>query len=295
LQLLFRGSDDCNHAIALLESTPSLSSLNIELKYDDVPPFRIFSPLRRGRRGLRPLRMQNVCLIPGSSTISELVNLEELEELQLIGCDGYDCLVRDIKNLPLRLKSFCINESDETNELFESVENDFLRSLKPLTRLSLTLGSDFRFHFSLLDWSALQAHASALKNLRMEYTWPEIPFSSFQSGFAQFCKAALSLKTLAISGVAVGNGDDDIVQFLVGFYMDTVSTNPRTNSIVDMHRCPTLAESTRAHCRHERAQRCWVSSRYSFPKTRDSACSQERESHQETRGQDLFFACGQLP
>jgi hypothetical protein len=215
LQLLLRDSNDCNRATALLESTPSLSSLDIQVHRCVMVSLGKFSRLRRGPRKLRSLRMENVFFPLGASTIDGLVELEELEELQLIDGEEYPCLLEDIKSLPLKLKAFCIHEIDETTELFNSTGNDFLRSLKPLVRLSLTLGSDFTDLSSLLDWSAIQAHASALQYLRMEYTWPELPFSKFQSGFAQFCKAALNLKLLAISGVKVGDGDDDIVQFLV--------------------------------------------------------------------------------
>lgn len=297
LHLLLKNSHDRNNAVSLLESTPSLSSLNLELHSlhaDDFSTSEKFSRLQRGPRRLRSLRVQNICFLLGSSTIAGLVELEELEELQVIDCKEYNCLLRDMKSLPLKLKALCIHECDETTKLFNSIENDFLRSLSPMVRLSLTLGSDFNLPSSLLDWSALQAHAPALQCLRIKYTWPELPFSKFQSGFAQFCKAALSLKLLAISGVTVGNGDDDIAQFLVGNHMETVLANIRTDSYTDIHRCPTLAESPRAHCRHGRAQRYRVSTTPSFPDARDGACLQERKSDQENRGQDIFFACGQL-
>jgi hypothetical protein len=131
-----------------------------------------------------------------------------------------------MESLSLKLKAFSIHEIDETTELFNSTANSFLRSLKPLIRLSLTLGSQFDDPSSLLDWSALQAHASTLQCLRVEYTWPEIPFSESQSEFAQFCKASLNLDILAMSGVRVGSGNDDIEYFLVGNCMDTVLKDP---------------------------------------------------------------------
>jgi hypothetical protein len=267
LQFLLEDSHDFENAITLLESTPSLSSLAIELYYDDCSLLKSCARLRRGPRKLRSLLMRNVHFTLGSSTIAGLVELEELEELQLISCEKYSYLLRDIKGLPMKLKAFCIEETDETTELFNSTENDFLRSLKPLVRISLTIGSYDDNLSSLLDWSALQAHASTLQYLRVEYTWPELPFSKFQSGFAQFCKASLNLQLLAISGVTVGDGDDDIVHFLVRNGMNTVFTNLQTNYLIDMHQCPTFAESPRAHCLHERSPRCCASFTSSFRNT----------------------------
>jgi len=170
--------------------------------------------------------MGNVFFTLGISTIDGLVELEELEELQLIDCEEYPYLLRDMESLPLKLKAFSIHEIDETTELFHSTANRFLRSLNPLVRLSLTLGSHFDDPSSLLDWSTLQAHASTLQCLRVEYTWPELPFSSSHSGFAQFCKASLNLGILVMSGVTVGRGNNEIEYFLVGNCMDTVLADP---------------------------------------------------------------------
>jgi hypothetical protein len=237
LQLLLRNVDDYEHAITLLEVTPSLSSLDIQMHQLNVAPQPSeFPRLRRGPRSLRSLPMENVCLASGSSTISGLVELEELGELQLIDCEEYTCLSEDMEILPLKLKAFCIHEIAETTELFNSVENDFLRSLKPLVRLSLTLGSHFDVPSSLLDWSALHAHASTLQYIRVEYTWPELQFSEFHSGFSQFCKASLNLELLSTSGVTVGDGDDDIVHFLVRNRMNAVTKNSETDSFIGMHR-----------------------------------------------------------
>lgn len=188
LQLLVGGWEDYEHAIHLLESTPSLSSLDIQHDHNVSWPSIEFTRLCRGPRRLRFLRIENFCFTLGSSTIAGFVELEELEELQLIDCEEYSCLSRDIKSLPLKLKAFCIHEIDETTELFSSVENDLIRSLKPLVRMSLTLGIDFGLPSNLLDWSALQAHASTLQYLRVEYTWPELPFSKFHPGLHSFAR-----------------------------------------------------------------------------------------------------------
>jgi hypothetical protein len=95
LQLLLSDSDDCNHATALLESTPSLSSLDILIHRSIMASWGKFSRLRRGPRRLRSLRTENMFFTLGTSTIDGLVELEELEELQLIDCEQYPCLLRE--------------------------------------------------------------------------------------------------------------------------------------------------------------------------------------------------------
>lgn len=184
--------------VELVSSPPGLDLLYVLL---------LRTHLVNGPRRLVFLRMQGIDFYDGVSTLGQLVEMETLEDLQLIGCPNYSHLLSDLKRLRLDLKAFRIHEYDMGEKDFEVDANEFIRSLSSLNRVSLTLDPDFDLPgpHNLLDWSALGACASTLKYLRMESYSIESPFPCriFASNFAVLCRLATNLEQLAISGVDI--------------------------------------------------------------------------------------------
>jgi hypothetical protein len=75
----------------------------------------------------------------------------------------------------------------------------------------------------MFDWSALQAHASAIKYLRVEYgeVMPALPTQKSESDFARFCRSAVNLEQLSMSWIDIDPDSHEgpsllpIVYFLV--------------------------------------------------------------------------------
>jgi hypothetical protein len=148
------------------------------------------------------------------------VKFEHLEELQLSFCKDYGCLLLELTRLPLKLKSFCVDEQDTMDLQFDDNTNIFLRSLKPLERISLALDPDLGSPDTKLDWCVVETHASTLKYLRVEAYIHEslFPTESSITAFERLCKSADNLEQLAISGLSEYNDSDGelgITRFLV--------------------------------------------------------------------------------
>jgi hypothetical protein len=216
LQIEMTTLEHQEHAIVLLDSTPNLANLDLINSYDDladsvgVPVPR--TPLARGPRRLKTLRLEKFDFANGSTEIARLVKLDELEDLQLIDCDGYPVLLRDLKILPLSLRASTMVEHYEEvdDQDFDFHSNQFLQSLKSPNRINLVINThQHRAQIGMLDWSALETHASAIEYLRAEYQSGYLPnMPMFQtakstSDFARFCKSAVNLEQLAVSWVDI--------------------------------------------------------------------------------------------
>ena len=89
---------------------------------------------------------------------------------------------------------------------FDRDTNQFVRSMDTLQRLSLILDPNWENpDHSLLDWSALHAHASGIKSLKVHCKRQHRLFALDQdaSDFRHFCAKASSLQQLSISGIAI--------------------------------------------------------------------------------------------
>jgi len=209
LHLCIQYETHCKHAAHLLNSVRSLVSLDILFIGYRAQLFETLVLLTRfGPHKPKFLRVEGTNFSDGMITLKQLVEVEKLEELQLIGCQDYSRLLRDLKKLALGLKVFCIHEYDMGEQDFEIDSNDFLRSLDSLECVSLTLDPNFESQspFIVLDWSALTACASKLKYLRVEYQSIKSPFLCKTSAhnFSVFCEHAINLEQLAISGIEIG-------------------------------------------------------------------------------------------
>jgi hypothetical protein len=205
LQLYLRFEEDYKHTTFLLESTPSLVSLDIEVLMDRPETIFPSIPLSGRPRRLKSLRMECFYFENGGTTLFNIVRFEDLEELQLFFCKAYGCLLLELthSHLPLKLKSFCIDEQDTRAVQFDNNTNIFLGSLNSLERISLALNPDLGFTDIKIDWCALEAHASTLKYLRVECNVLDslFPTESSITAFERLCKSADNLKQLAISGL----------------------------------------------------------------------------------------------
>ena len=204
LQLYLRFEDDYKHAVFLLESTPSLVSLDIEALMDRPDAIFPSTPLAGGPRRLKSLRIECFSFESGGTVFFDFVKFEDLEELQLFFCRDYGNLLLELAHLPLKLKSFCIDEQDTRDVQFDDNTNIFLRSLKSLERISLALDPDGGYPEVPLDWRALETHASTLKYLRVETQVlnPLFPTKDCIQAFERLCDKAANLEQLAISGLS---------------------------------------------------------------------------------------------
>jgi hypothetical protein len=204
LQLYLRFEDDYKHAVFLLEFTPSLVSLDIEALMDRPDAIFPSTPLAGGPRRLKSLRIECFSFESGGTVFFDFVKFEDLEELQLFFCRDYGNLLLELTHLPLKLKSFCIDEQDTRDVQFDDNTNIFLRSLKSLERISLALDPDGGYPEVPLDWRALETHASTLKYLRVETQVlnPLFPTKDCIQAFERLCDKAANLEQLAISGLS---------------------------------------------------------------------------------------------
>lgn len=202
LQLYLQYDEDYDHAFFLLESTPNLVSLDIESLMDQPDTVFPLTPLTAGPR--KSLRIECFRFDEGGTTFFNIVRFEELEKLQLFHCNDYGLLLLEFAHLPLKLKSFAIDERDQRDPRFDDNTNVFLRSLKPLERISLALDPDISYSKIIPpDFSALAVHASTLKYLRVEcHEFMKVfPTESSITAFERFCESAVNLEQLAISGI----------------------------------------------------------------------------------------------
>jgi hypothetical protein len=178
-------------------------SLDIEVLMDRPEAIFPTMPLAGGPRRLKSLRLRCFVFENGGTTLFDVVRFEDLEELQPFFCKSYGSLLLELTHLPLKLKSFCIDEQDTLDIQCDDNTNVFLRSLKPLERISLALDSDLGSPDTKLDWRAVEAHASRLKYLRVETYIHESLFPTEDSiaAFERLCKGADNLRQLAISGL----------------------------------------------------------------------------------------------
>ena len=205
LQLYLRREDDYKHTVFLLESTPNLVSLDIEVLMDSPDTIFPSMPLAGGPRSLRSLRLECLLFENGGTALFDVVRFEDLEEFQLFFCKDYGRLLLELthSHMPLKLKSFCIDEQDTWEVQFDDNTNIFLRSLKSMERISLALDPDMGQWYNPPDFSALAVHASTLKYLRVECQDLVVMFPTESSitAFERFCESA-NLEQLAISGVS---------------------------------------------------------------------------------------------
>lgn len=209
LQLYLENEKHCKHAALLLDLVKSLVRLEIQILDDSVKLLDTLLLLTRFRpHKPKSLQLDRFDFSDGVHSLEQLVEIKKLEELQLTNCANYRRLLRELKNLPLGLKTFRIHEYGMGERDFGIDSNNFIRSLDSLERVSLTLDSDFEFldPSTLLDWSSLRACASMLKYLRLEYYSIKSPFSCQTTAldFSVFCKLAINLEQLSISGIDIG-------------------------------------------------------------------------------------------
>jgi hypothetical protein len=184
-------------------------SLDVEVLMDRPEYIFHSTPLAGGPRNLKSLRVECFYFEDGGTTLFNMVRFKELVELQIFYCKDYGCLLLELTHLPLKLRSFCIDEQDTCEVQFDDNTKIFLRSLKrPLERISLALDPDLSCNDIVLDLSALEAHASTLRYLRVEiHTLQSLfPTEGSITAFERFCDSAVNLEQLAISGL---DKDDD--------------------------------------------------------------------------------------
>ena len=159
---------------------------------------------------LRSLRLKRLRLIYDHDPLPQLIGLRNLEHLQLILCYDYVPLLRMLGTLSLDLKSFAVREGgDDDGTEFDRHANEFVRSMELLQRLSLILDPNWMEpNNSLLDWSALHAHAAGIKSLRLHCTFQHRLFAleEDESDFRHFCTKSSNLQQLSISGIAIQSG-----------------------------------------------------------------------------------------
>lgn len=81
--------------------------------------------------------------------------------------------------------------------------------MSSLQRLSLILDPNWQEpDGSLLDWSALHAHASGIKSLKLHCTFAHrlVTLDKDASDFRHFCTKASNLQQLSVSGIAIQSG-----------------------------------------------------------------------------------------
>lgn len=224
LQLSLSTQEECKHAIIWLDSTPNLASLDLSL-FGDISwgfdePFAFMKPVL-GPRMLKSLRLEHVSFSNGTTKLAQFVRLDKLEELHLVSCDSTCFLLRDLKRQPLCLKTFIVVEDEGRDPCLSY--NDFVRYLDSPERISLWLCPQMDGSGVMFDWSALQAHASAIKYLRVEYgeVMPALPTQKSESDFARFCRSAVNLEQLSMSWIDIDPDSHEgpsllpIVYFLV--------------------------------------------------------------------------------
>ena len=126
LQLYVQFKSDYQHTLFLLDSTPNLMSLDIELLMDSPEVAFPSVSLAGGPRKLRALRLECWYFDNGGTTLFQMVRFEELEELQIFYCRDYGRLLLELAHLTLKLKSFCIDEQDTAGIQFDDNTNMFL-------------------------------------------------------------------------------------------------------------------------------------------------------------------------
>ena len=178
-------------------------------------------------------------------TFPEARELQTLKHLQLLKCAKYEPFLQMLIPLSLDLATLTIDDLQHSSGTFGDDANDSIRSLSSLERVSLTLDTHFDQPHGLLDWSTLDQCASVIKSLKLQYHSALLPYQSpypseeSVSEFRHFCKNALSLEQLSMSGIDLPinktSGDPHIhgslEQFLVSLHFDL----PLKGIITDTH------------------------------------------------------------
>ena len=185
------------------------------------------------RSSIRTLRLNGIDFAQYGYTFPELPGAQSLKHLQLVECFAYGPFMRMLAAMSLKLALLTIEESGYARGYFENDANDFVRSLSTLERVSLTLDANLDQPQGLLDWSTLHQSASVMKSLKVRYYWMQPPYPSDEnvSEFRRFCKNALSLEQLSVSGIYVPMykppGDKyihgSLEQFLVSLHLGSLT------------------------------------------------------------------------
>lgn len=209
LQIYLRVADyrHIDRASLILARTPALRSLDLELEGCDICEdqdccdgavniiqMMFSSRIETGATiRLRSLRITSMCLLYASMLLLEVLDLGMLEHLQLVRCIGIDPFLRYLEALNLDLSSLCIEDCFRFDTTDFAV-NDFIRSLKPLKRITLKFMGIWFF-----DLRTLQPHYTSLESLRIED-------NPLEQAMLPTTRLAPNLEQLALFGFKVEDG-----------------------------------------------------------------------------------------
>lgn len=228
----------------MLDHAPNVTSLDIDCYWDPFCPELDTSmrqlvchaaTVRDQWSWLNSLRLHGVPLYYDGYKFPKLPGLSRLKHLQLISCCDCDGCLEMLTALSLNLDSLAIEDPDYGPECSYATINNFIRSLKSLPQIFLTLTADFgRPDDGLFHWSTLHAHASSVKCAKVYYhSWLQpFPSSKMASDFWKFCTSASDLEQLSMSGIEVqheatlsGSKPGSLEHLLVGFWVDPTAEN----------------------------------------------------------------------
>ena len=202
LQIYFAvGNDDqADRAGLILARTPALRYLDLELEsydiYDDDECCdaavrilqQMFHRIESGQpTRLKSLRITSMCLLHAGMLLPDIMDLRMLEHLQLARCLDIDPFLRQLERFDLNLLSLCIEDFFRV-DIADFAINDFIRSLKPLKRITLIFAGIWSF-----DLRTLQPHYSSLESVRIEGC-------SLEQAMVLASRLALNLEQLAMFG-----------------------------------------------------------------------------------------------
>lgn len=216
LRLYLWDSQDSKQANLVLSSMDKLTSLDVSIQkfcpdsncrlLELVLNFRAPN-MDHGRPWITSLRLGGVDFTWKS--FPRLPGAQSLKHLQLIDCTNHGDFLRMLSTLSLNLATFIVTDRKTPSwnwvPNFNNDANEFIRSLHTLGHLSLTLDSKVFQPDTLLDWSTLHGHASAVQFLKVQNHSMLVPYRSDEnlSDFRRFCQNASSLEQFSISGIVV--------------------------------------------------------------------------------------------
>jgi hypothetical protein len=199
----YRDGEHIEHAAEILARTPALRNLDLEFQRYNISEDSdccdgavgvlkglFYSQIKKGQPTvLKSLRITSMCLLRVDRLLLTVLELDELKQLQLIRCKDINPFLRGLEPLGLALSSLCIEDfcQDKTTDPVDAIE-DFIKSLKPLKRLMLTLSGVESFYELYL-----KSHYASLESLRIENDPSEEPINLA-------CGHAPNLEQLALSG-----------------------------------------------------------------------------------------------
>jgi hypothetical protein len=208
LQIYLRVADfdHIERADSIIAHTSALRSLDLELEkpyiYEDdedcdgavrILKDMFYTHIKTGQvTRLKSLRITYMCLLLVSELLTTVLELKDLENLQLVRCRDIDPFLRKLEPLGLNLSSLCIVDFGRDHSTDFAV-NDFIRSLKPLKRLTLEIDIEY------FDQQALQSHHSSLESLHIRDNHRGQPI-------VPAFKHALKLDQLALFGFEFEDG-----------------------------------------------------------------------------------------